>query len=83
MVNVIIDIIHFIVSFILVTISIRSYLKTRLPAMMYLVLGFILISFGHLFADIYFYDDVYINTVLAEIFDILGLIALIIAVKNV
>lgn len=83
MVYAIVDIIHFTVSFILVAISIRSYLKTRLPAMLYLVMGFTLISFGHLFADIYFYNDAYINNVLAEIFDILGLIALIIAVKNV
>jgi len=83
MVYAIVDIIHFTVSFTLVVISIRSYLKTRLPAILYLVVGFILISFGHLFADIYFYNDAYINNVLSETFDIMGLIALIIAVKNV
>ncbi len=83
MVNVIIDLIHFIVGFILLYMAIRSYLKTRIPAMLYLVLGFALITFGHLSLDIYFYYDIYINSIYSEIFDILGLSALIIAVKKI
>lgn len=83
MVYVIVDIVHFIVSLILVVISIRSYLKTRLPAILYLVISFVLISFGHLFSDIYFYNNIYINEVLSEIFNIIGLITLIIAVKKI
>ncbi len=79
----IVDIIHFIVSFILVVISIRSYMSTKLPAILYLVVGFVLISFGHLFSDIYFYGNISINEVLSEIFNILGLITLIIAVKKI
>ncbi len=83
MVYPIIDIIHFIVSFILVVIAIRSYLNTRLPAVLYLVISFVLISFGHLFSDIYFYSNVYINEALSEIFNIIGLITLIIAVRKI
>lgn len=92
MVNIIIDIIHFIVGFILLYMAIRSYLKTRIPAMLYLVLGFALITFGHLSMDIYFYYDKYIHSLYydryihslySEIFDILGLSALIIAVKKI
>jgi hypothetical protein len=83
MVNVIIDIIHFIIGFILLYMAIRSYLKTRIPAILYLVLGFALITFGHLSLDIYFYYNIYINSLYSEIFDILGLSALIIAVKKI
>lgn len=83
MVNIIIDIVHFIVGFILLYMAIRSYLKTRIPAMLYLVLGFALITFGHLSLDIYFYYDLYIHSIYSEIFDILGLSALIIAVKKI
>jgi len=83
MVNIIIDIIHFIVGFILLYMAIRSYLKTRIPAMLYLVLGFALITFGHLTLDIYFYYDRYIHSFYSEIFDIMGLSALIIAVKKI
>ncbi|WP_456303693.1 DUF7521 family protein [Candidatus Methanoperedens nitratireducens] len=50
----IIDIIRFTVSFILLVIATRSFLKTRISAMFYLTLGFGLITFGHLLSDIYF-----------------------------
>jgi hypothetical protein len=83
MVNIIIDIVHFIVGFTLLYMAVRSYLKTRIPAMLYLVLGFALITFGHLSLDIYFYYNIYINSTYSELFDILGLSALIIAVKKI
>ncbi len=78
----IIDAVHFIVSFILLTMAIRSFLKTRADAMLYLILGFGSITFGHLFLDIYFIDNIYSNKLYSEIFDIAGLILLILAVKK-
>ncbi|KCZ73552.1 hypothetical protein ANME2D_00623 [Candidatus Methanoperedens nitroreducens] len=82
MVYLIIDVIHFIVSSILLTMAIRSFLKTRITAMLYLTMGFAFITFGHLFSDIYFIDNVYMDKLYSEIFDIIGLILLIIAVKK-
>ncbi len=78
----IIDIVHFVVSFILLVIAIRSFLKTRVTAMFYLILGFALITFGHLLSDIYFFNDSNMNKIFSEISDIAGLIALIIAVEK-
>lgn len=78
----IVDILRFIVSFILLFMAVHSFLKTRIPAMLYLTIGFAFITFGHLFIDIYFFDNVYQNKIFSELSDILGLIALIIAVKK-
>jgi len=50
--------------------------------MFYLILGFALITFGHLLSDIYFFNDSNMNKMFSEISDIAGLIALIIAVEK-
>lgn len=80
MIIAILDIIHFILSLTLLVVAIRSFLKTRIPAIFYLTLAFFLLTFGHLYTDIYFFHYLYLNKVASEIFDILGLTALIIAV---
>ncbi len=77
-----INIIRFIVGLILIILSLRAFYKTRIPAMFYLTLGFSLITIGNLFSAIYFNSDMRMDNLLSDIFDILGLIALIIAVKK-
>ena len=60
----------------------RAFLKTRTSDMFYLTMGFALITIGNLFSTIYYVDDVRMDKLLANVFDILGLIALIIAVRK-
>jgi len=74
--------VRFFVGLILVIISMRAYLKTRTSDMLYLTGGFTLITIGNLFSTIYYVDDIRMDKLLANIFDILGLIALIIAVRK-
>ncbi|KCZ70819.1 hypothetical protein ANME2D_02844 [Candidatus Methanoperedens nitroreducens] len=78
----IIDIIRFSIGFILLALAMRAFLKTRLPAMLYLTIGFALLTVGHLLADIYFFNSVDMARLFSEVFDILGLMALIIAIKK-
>jgi uncharacterized membrane protein len=74
--------VRFLVGLILVIIAMRAYLKTRTSDMFYLAAGFTLITIGNLFSTIYYVDDIRMDKLLANIFDILGLIALIIAVRK-
>ena len=74
--------VRFFVGLILIIISTRAFLKTRTTDMLYLTMGFTLITIGSLFSTIYYVDDVRMDKLLANIFDILGLIALIIAVRK-
>jgi uncharacterized membrane protein len=74
--------IRFFVGLILVIFAMKAYLKTRTPDMFYLTAGFTLITIGNLFSTIYYVDDIRMDKLLANIFDILGLIALIIAVRR-
>jgi uncharacterized membrane protein len=73
---------RFLVGLILIIIAMRAFLKTRTSDMFYLTLGFALITIGNLFSTIYYVDDVRMDKLLANVFDILGLIALIIAVRK-
>lgn len=73
---------RFFVGLILIVIAMRAFLKTRTSDMLYLTIGFALITIGNLFSTIYYVDDVRMDKLLANIFDILGLIALIIAVRK-
>jgi hypothetical protein len=66
--------------FILMILSFRAFLKTRASAMLYLTMGFTLMTVGNLFSAIYYINDLRMDRFLANIFDILGLISLIIAV---
>ena len=74
--------VRFLVGLILVSIAMRAYLKTRTSDMFYLTAGFTLITIGNLFSTIYYVDDIRMDKLLANVFDILGLIALIIAVRK-
>jgi uncharacterized membrane protein len=74
--------VRFFVGLILVIIAMRAYLKTRTSDMFYLTAGFTLITIGNLFSTIYYVDDIRMDKLLANIFDILGLIALIVAVRK-
>ena len=60
----------------------RAYLKTRTSDMFYLTSGFTFITIGTLFSTIYYVDDICMDKLLANILDILGLIALIVAVRK-
>ena len=73
---------RFFVGLILIIIAMRAFLKTRTSDMLYLTMGFTLITIGNLFSTIYYVDDVRMDKLFANIFDILGLIALIIAVRK-
>ena len=73
---------RFLVGLVLVIIAMRAFLKTRTSDMFYLTTGFVLITIGNLFSTIYYVDDIRMDKLLANIFDILGLIALIIAVRK-
>ncbi len=77
-----INILRFIVGFILVIIALRAFMKTRTSDMLYLVMGFTLITAGDMFSAIYYVNDVRMENLLSNIFDIFGLIALIIAIKK-
>ncbi len=77
-----INVLRFFVGLVLVFIALRAFLKTRTSDMFYLALGFILITAGEMFSAIYFINDVRMENLLSNIFDIFGLIALIIAVKK-
>jgi uncharacterized membrane protein len=78
----IIGAVRFFVGLILVIIAMRAYLKTRTSDMFYLTAGFALITIGNLFSTIYYGYDIRMDKLLSNIFDILGLIALIIAVRK-
>ncbi|VVB97479.1 Uncharacterised protein [uncultured archaeon] len=73
---------RFFLGLILTTIALQAFLKTKTSNMLYLTTGFALITIGNLFSTIYYVDDVRMDKLLANIFDIIGLIALIIAIKK-
>ncbi|MCE8424693.1 MAG: hypothetical protein J5U17_02820 [Candidatus Methanoperedens sp.] len=73
---------RFFVGLILIIIAMRAFLKTRTSDMFYLTTGFTLITIGNLFSTIYYVDDMRMDKLLANVFDILGLIALIIAIRK-
>ncbi len=77
-----IEIVRFLAGFVLVIYSLRAFLKTKTSDMLFLTIGFALITIGNLFSTIYYVDDVRMDKLIANVFDILGLIALIIAVKK-
>lgn len=82
LIDIIINSLRFIVGLILVVIALRAFLKIRTPDMLYLVMGFTLITAGDIFSALYYINDVRMENLLSNVFDIFGLIALIIAVKK-
>ncbi len=77
-----INVIRFVIGLTLIIIAFRAFLRTKVPAMLYLTMGFTLISVGNLFSALYYNDNMRMDNILSDIFDILGLILLIIAVKK-
>jgi hypothetical protein len=57
-------------------------LGTKNYSMLYLTVGFTLITVGSLFSTLYRIDDLRIERLLSNFFDIFALIALIIAIKK-
>jgi len=77
-----ISVIRFLVGITLTIISLRAFLGTKNSAMLYLTAGFALITVGNLFSTLYYVEDLRMDKMLSNVFDIIGLIALIIAVKK-
>lgn len=73
---------RFFVGFILMILALRAYLKTRTSPMIYLTAGFTLITVGDLLSAVYYIEDVHMYKLFSQTFDIIGLIALIIAVEK-
>lgn len=79
--DIIVSIVHFIVSSILLFFAVRAYLRTKLPSVFYSMLGFAIIGIGHLLFDVFYYNNVELER-LDEIFDDIGFIMFIIALKK-
>lgn len=77
---IIIVFIRFVVSFILLSIAVRSFLITKSSAMFYVSVGFALITFGDMFSDIYFFGNVYMDKLFSNLFDLIGLTSIIMAI---
>jgi hypothetical protein len=75
-----IGIARFLVGLILTIMALRAFLGTRNSAMLYLTTGFALITVGNLFSSIYYIDDLRMDKLLSNVFDIIGLLTLIIAI---
>jgi uncharacterized membrane protein len=73
---------RFVVGLVLVIIAMRAFLRTRTSDMFYLATGFVLITIGNLFSTIYYMDNARMDKLIANVFDILGLISLIIAIRK-
>ncbi len=77
-----ISIIRFLVGVVLTVIGLRAFLGTRNSAMIYLTAGFALITVGNLFSTFYYVNNLRMDKLLSNVFDIIGLLALIIAIKK-
>ncbi len=79
MISNLINVIHFAVGFILMGIALRSFLKTRSFTMLYVTLGFSLLTIGNAFCAIFYNNSIYMDNLLSDVFDIFGMITLLIA----
>jgi hypothetical protein len=75
--------VRFLIGFILMILSYRAFLKSKATAMLYLTFGFTLITIGDLASAVYYIGDLHMYKIVSQTFDILGLIALVIAVEKV
>ncbi|VVB96877.1 Uncharacterised protein [uncultured archaeon] len=80
--NTAVIIVRFLLAITLTIIALRAYLGTRNYSMLYLTVGFALITVGSLFSTLYRIGDLRIERLLSNVFDIFALIALIIAIKK-
>lgn len=82
--DVIITIIHLIVGFILVFYAAKAYKKTKYPPMLLLVAGFSVLVLGETVIEdvFYFLSNNILQEIIAESFEIVGFVILILAVKK-
>ncbi len=73
-------IVRFLAGFILTIMAFRAFRGTRNSAMLYLTIGFAFITVGNLFSSLYYIEDLRMDKLLSNVFDIIGLITLIIAI---
>ncbi len=79
--DIIVSIVHLIVSSVLLFFAVRAYLRTKLVSVFYTMLGFATIVIGHLFFDVFYNNSAELWR-LDEIFDDIGFIMFIIALKK-
>ena len=72
--------VRFLAGLILTITALRAFLGTRNSAMLYLTTGFAFITVGNLFSSLYYIEDLRMDKLLSNLFDIIGLITLIIAI---
>ncbi len=77
-----VNVARFMMAIILAGIAMRAFLRTRSPAMFYITFGFTLMSVGNIFSAIYYLDNARMNDLLSDSFDILGMVALMVALKK-
>lgn len=75
--------VRFLAGSILMILSYRAFSKSKATAMLYLTIGFTLMTIGDLASAIYYIEDLHMYKIVSQTFDILGLAALIIAVEKV
>jgi hypothetical protein len=75
-------VIRFLVGISLSIIGLRAFLGTKNPAMLYLTAGFGLITVGNLFSTLYYVEDLRMDRLLSNAFDIIGMVTLMIAVRK-
>jgi hypothetical protein len=76
--------IHVVVGFVLVFFAAKAYKKTKYPPMLYLIIGFSLLVLGETVIDdlLYFLQNNFLEELIAESFEIVGFVVLILAVKK-
>ncbi len=67
---------------ILLAMAVKSFIRNRLSSTFFLLAAFTSITFGNLYADIYFPDSMDTNNIIGDVFNTIGLVALIIAVTK-
>lgn len=82
--DIIITTVHLVIGFVLVFYAARAYKKTKYPAMMYLVAGFSVLVLGETVIEDFFsfLNNNYLQALIAESFEIVGFLILILAVKK-
>ena len=76
--------IHVSVGFILVYLAAKAYRKTKYPPMLYLVIGFTILILGETVVEdlLFFLQNSFLQSLIAESFEIVGFAVLIVAVKK-
>lgn len=76
--------VHVTVGFILVYFAAKAYKKTKYPPMLYLVIGFTILVLGETVIEdlFYFLQNNVLEELIAESFEIVGFVVLILAVKK-